>query len=143
MSDIRNQIETAVITKVEALKVGYTTDQNLIIEYGNCIGINTANQKKPYLKVSIVYQDGQQIELSNKPGHRIIGTLVVEACVKAGTGTSAANKLLGHFYPELQMRDDIKPLRTLAARFASKEAASDGWAAEAALIPFWADSIRS
>lgn len=143
MSDTRERIRAAVESKVDALKATFSDNPSLIVEYGNTIGINTADQKKPYLRVSIVYQDGQQIDLSSKPGHRLIGTLVVEACVKAGTGTSAANKLLGHFYPELQMKDNIEPLRTLAARFASKEAASDGWVAEAALIPFWADSIRS
>ncbi len=142
MSNIRELIRIALVTKVESLKATFSS-YPLVIEYANGNVVNTALQKNPYLRVWIVYQDGQQVDLSNKPGHRLMGTLVVEACVKAGTGTSAANKLLGHFYPELQMKDTIKPLRTLAARFASKEAGSDGWATEAALIPFWADSIRS
>ena len=142
MSNIRELIRIALVTKVESLKATFSS-YPLVIEYANGNVVNTALQKNPYLRVWIVYQDGQQIDLSNKPGYRLIGTLVVEACVKAGTGTSAANKLLEHFYPELQMKDTIKPIRTLAARFASKEAGSDGWATEAALIPFWADSIRS
>lgn len=142
MSNIRELIRIALVTKVESLKATFSS-YPLVIEYANGNVVNTALQKNPYLRVWIVYQDGQQVDLSNKPGHRLMGTLVVEACVKAGTGTSAANKLLEHFYPELQMKDTIKPIRTLAARFASKEAGSDGWATEAALIPFWADSIRS
>lgn len=139
MNDIREDIRLAVVAQVEALK-GTFPDYLLLVEYANGLVINTATQVDPYLRVRIVYQDGDQIDLAAKPGHRLIGTLLVEACIKAGTGTSKANKLLSHFYPTLHLSDRMGPLRTRAARFASKDA-KDGWAAEAALIPFWADSL--
>lgn len=139
MSDLREQIRLAVVAKVESLKATFT-DYPLVIEYTNGNVVNTADQVDPYLKVRIVYQDGAQIDLATSPGHRLMGTVVLEACVKQGTGTKAANELLGHFYPAMHMRDTIPPLRTLASRFAPGPT-RDGWAIEAALIPFWADSI--
>ena len=139
MSNLRESVRLALVGKVQALAATFTA-YPLEVEYANGIKVNTALQKNPYLKAWIVYQDGQQVNLSMTPDHRLIGTIVLEACVKEGSGTKAANALLEHFYPAIHMKDTIPPLRTLAARFSSKPA-SDGWAAEAAIIPFWADSI--
>lgn len=139
MSNLRERIRLALTNKVEALKLTFT-DYPLVIEYANGQVVNTATQTQPYLKVKIVYQGGDQINLALDPDHRAIGTIQVEAMVKAGTGTGAANRLLEHFYPALHLSDTMGPIRTRAARFASRDA-KDGWAAEAALIPFWADSI--
>lgn len=139
MSNIREQIRSAVVAQVESLKATFV-NYPLIVEYANGAAVNTAKQTDPYLRVRLVYQDGDQIDLALKPGYRLMGTLIVEACVKAGTGTAKANSLLSHFYPTLHLSDRMGPLRTRAARFASKDA-KDGWAVEAAIIPFWADSL--
>ena len=139
MSNLRELVRTALVAKVETLRSSFTS-YSLKVEYANGEKVNTALQTTPYLRVWIVYQDGDQINLASAPDYRLIGTIVVEARVKEGNGTKAANELLNHFYPAIHMKDTIPPLRTLAARFSSKPA-SDGWAAEAAIIPFWADSI--
>lgn len=139
MSNLRELVRTALVAKVETLRASFTA-YPLKVEYANGEKVNTALQTTPYLRVWIVYQDGDQINLASAPDYRLIGTIVVEARVKEGNGTKAANELLNHFYPAIHMKDTIPPLRTLAARFSSKPA-SDGWATEAALIPFWADSI--
>lgn len=139
MSNIREQIRIAVATKVGMLATTFT-DYPLLIEYTNGQKVNTATQTNPYLKVTVRYQDGQQVDLALQPGHRLIGTLILEACVKEATGTAEANKLLEHFYPALHLTDTMPPLRTMAARFSTKQAVN-GWAAEAALIPFWTDSV--
>ena len=139
MSNLRESVRTALVAKVQNL-ISTFTAYPLKVEYANGNKVNTSLQTDPYLKVWIVYQDGEQTTLGTNPGHRLMGTIVVEACVKEGSGTKLANELLAHFYPALHMKDTIPPLRTLAARFSSKPAV-DGWAAEAALIPFWADSL--
>ncbi len=139
MSDIRERARIAVVNKVEALRASFTV-YPLTVEYANGNVVNTALQTRPYLRVQIRYQDGQQIGLSLTPGHRLLGTIVVEACVKEGSGTRQANELLAHFYPALHMKDSIPPLRTLASRFAPVPL-RDGWTGEAALIPFWVDSL--
>lgn len=139
MSNLRETIRENFVTKVTALAATFP-DYSLKVEFSNGVKVNTALQTDPYLKAWIVYQDGQQVNLSMTPDYRLMGTLVLEACIKEGSGTKAANRLLEHFYPAIHMKDTMAPIRTLAARFSSKPA-SDGWAAEAAIIPFWADSI--
>ena len=139
MSDIRERARTALVTKVEQLRLTFTP-YPLVVEFANGAVVNTARQSHPYLKAGLRYQDGAQIELATNPGHRIMGTIVLEAWVKQGTGTRQANELLAHFYPAIQMRDTLPPLRTAAARFAPAPL-RDGWLAEAALIPFWMDSF--
>ena len=137
--NIREEIRKTVIGKVEALKQTFTP-YTLAIEYTNSKRINLAEQVNPFMRVSIVYQDGSQINLGSNPGHRLMGTIVLEALVKEGSGTGKHNELLGHFYPSMQMSDKLLPLRTQAAAF-SPGGSKDGWFAEAALIPFWADSL--
>lgn len=139
MSDIRERARKALTIKIESLKATFAA-YPLEVEYANGDLINTALQTKPYLKVGIQYQGGRQLELALEPGHRLMGFVVIEACTKEGSGTKMANELLSHFYPALQMRDTIPPLRTMAARFAPVPL-KDGWTGEAALIPFWMDSV--
>lgn len=139
MSNLRESVRQAFVTKVTELASTFTA-YTLKVEFSNGAKVNTSLQTDPYLRAWIVYQDGQQVNLSLTPDYRLMGTLVLEACVKEGSGTKAANQLLEHFYPAIHMKDTFPPIRTLAARFASKPT-SDGWAAEAAIIPFWADSI--
>jgi hypothetical protein len=139
MINVRELGRKAVVSKIESLKVNFT-DYPLVVEYANSVVVNTSTQQNPYLKAHIVYQDGLQTSLGTVPTYRMLGTIVLEACVKEGTGTKQANDLLSYFYPELHLTDTMFPVRTLAARFSSK-AAKDGWAAEAALIPFWIDAI--
>lgn len=139
MATTREQARTALVEKLETLKAGWT-GYDLIIEYPNTVPVNMSEQNKPYLCVSMLFQDGMQIDLSTNPSHRVIGTIVLEAMLKEGSGTRQANELLEYFYPEIHMKDSIPPLRTMAARFASKPA-KNGWIAEAAIIPFWYDSL--
>lgn len=137
-----NPVELARVAftqKIEQLKATFT-DYPLTVEYGNGDAVNVALQTRPYLKASIRYQDGKQIDLAERPGHRLIGTIVLEARVKAGAGTKQANDLLWHFYPALHMSEAMYPLRTLAARL-TPAPVKDGWTAESALIPFWIDSV--
>jgi len=135
----REQVRTALVNKIEALKSTFST-YTLLVEYDNLVTVNRATQSNPFLCVTIVYQDGYQIDLAANPSHRVLGTIVIEANVKEGSGTSRANLLLEHFYPSIHMKDNLPPLRTYAAKFASRSA-KDGWAVQAALIPFWYDSM--
>lgn len=139
MSDIRERARIALITKVEALRANFY-DYPLVIEYANLPVVNLSMQTDPYLRVGLKYADGNQIDLGTDPGHRLLGTIVLEARVKEGMGTGQANSLLAHFYPSIHMKDTLQPLRTRAARFATPPN-KDGWATETALIPFWLDSF--
>ncbi len=131
----------ALYTKVQQLASTWT-EYTLAIEYGNQMSINLASQANPYLCVQLVVMDGQQTSLGYNAMHRVMGNIIVEAKMKEGSGEAQANRLLAHFYPALQMKDNIPPLRTYAARMATKPA-KQGWAAQAAIIPFWFDSAQA
>ena len=139
--NLREEVRKAVVAKITSLQATFTAFP-LDVEYPNAKAVNTSTQSKPYLKVTVKYQDGLQTTLGNDPGHRLIGMLVLEARAKEGTGQSVQNDILHHFYKPLQMKDTIPPLRTLAAKFTSGDP-FEGWVTETAIIPFWVDSIGS
>lgn len=138
MSNLREEVRKALTSKVEMLRLTWP-EFTLLVEYDNFDTVNLATQSDPFLCISMVYQGGFQAALGPAAPTRVMGTLVVEAKVKAGSGTAQANRLLEHFYPALHMTDSMLPLRTFAARFSSAPARS-GWVAQAALIPFWYDA---
>ena len=128
----REQVRQAITTRVELLKNSFTAHA-LVIQYDNANPVNKAVQSLPYLGITIVYMDGKQIGLGPTSEHRPMGTIVV-------AGTSRMNNLLEHFYRGLHKTDSIVPVRTYAARFASKRVPVYGWIAQSALIPFWYDT---
>lgn len=139
MAVTRNDVLEKLRTRVEALKATWV-GLPLAIEYDNLASVNTSTQQHPYLCVSMVFLDGFQIDLSASPGHRVLGSIVIESKAKEGSGNKAQNSLLDHFYRGVHMTDTMTPLRTYAARFSSKPA-FDGWTTQAAIIPFWYDSL--
>lgn len=135
----REQARVALVTKVEALKATWTS-YALVVEYDNKLAANPATQVNPYLKVSTVYMDGWQIDLAKSPKYRLLGVIILEAMVKEGSGQKLANDLLEHFYPSIHLTDQNPPLRTEAVKFKTAKAVN-GWVADAAIIPFWFDSM--
>lgn len=134
----REDVRVALTTKINALKATWAA-YTLIVEYDNRTLVNLATQQNPYLKVSIVYMDGFQVDMAASPTHRVLGTIIVEAFTKEGGGSKMANDLLQHFYPNLQMSDAMPPIRTYAAQFKTGRL-FDGWQPEAVIIPFWYDN---
>lgn len=134
----REDVRKVVTTKLETLRASFT-DYQLVIEYDNLETVNQATQSDPYVVVTFRYLDGYQINLGPSSETRALGTIVLEVFDKYGAGTARQNKVLDHFYRSLHKTDSMQPVRTLAARFASKPVQA-GWAAQAALIPFWYDT---
>jgi hypothetical protein len=135
----REQARVALVTKIEALKATWTA-YPLLVEYDNRLTANAATQVNPYLRVSTTYMDGWQIDLAKNPKHRLLGVIVIEALVKEGAGQKLANDLLEHFYPSIHLTDQNPPLRTEAVKFKTAKVIN-GWVADAAIIPFWFDSM--
>ena len=134
----REDVRKVVTTKIEALRATFP-DYPLVIEYDNLETVNQSTQSNTYLSVTFRYMDGYQVNLGPSSETRALGTIVIEAFDKYGSGTARQNRLLDHFYRGLHKTDSMQPVRTLAARFASKPVQA-GWAAQAALIPFWYDT---
>lgn len=135
----REMARQAITTRIQSLKATFSP-YAVAVEYDNMNTVNRATQSNPFLGVTLVYIDGMQINLGPDSQHRPMGTLVLEAFDKEGAGTARMNALLDHFYRGVQMTDSMAPVRTHAARFASKRTPEQGWIAQSALIPFWYDS---
>lgn len=132
-------VRKAITTKVEALRAELPTPVN--VSYDNRDVTNYELQSVPYVDVSIFWQGGQQMGLSMiQPGHRMQGSIIIEVKAKEGSGMKEANNLLEHFFPRMQMTNDMLPVRTYAARMASRPE-FNGWVGVAAIIPFWVDSF--
>lgn len=127
----------ALVTAIEALRLTYTADTALVIEYDNRIVVDPAQQVKPYLAVQLKFIDGFQVDIANKPLHRLVGQLYLVAWVKDNTGSSTANLLLEHFYKGLQH----KQYGAVRLRMAipTKQAKVLDWVGFPVILPFWTD----
>lgn len=135
----QNNIRQAIVTAVEAAKVGAPV-LPLVIEYDNRIIVDTQTQTLPFLCVNVVFMDAFQADLSNTPIHRFVGQIHLAAAVKAGAGSADALKLLDFFYPQLQ-RKALGIVRTYMAKSAPMTPHL-GWNYYTMLIPFWSDKIE-
>lgn len=132
-----DDIRTKVVTAVEAIKAEYG---QVLVEYYHLKSVDLNLQSDTFLSVRTMLYDGNQINLGRNGGNRIMGTLILEAKYKEGSGNKVACNILEFFYRRLHMTDAHYPLRTQASRFSSRTVVK-GWLAEAAIIPFWCDSI--
>lgn len=133
-----DSIRQSLVTAVEAAKTGFT-DYTLVIEYSNVNKVDTQTQHNPYLMVDTKFTGGEQVNLSNHPTHRWTGMLELTACIKCGQGTAKANKLLDHFYPQLQAKT-FGAVRTYMADF-GRGSEQLGWYRQTLYLPFWCDQI--
>ncbi len=135
----RETARVKIVTACEALRATAPI-ANVVVEYDNNRVVNLATDQSPYVKVWIHYTGGEQIGLGPNGGDRATGSIIVEARQREGTGSSASNKLLSHFYTALQRSDALFPVRTMTARHASPSPV-DGWARVGVAIPFWWDNL--
>ena len=134
----REDVRQAIVTAIEARKASWA-DNTLIVEYDNRELVNRDTHVNPFLCVELLYIDGYQASLFPDPVHRILGTIILTAKVKQGSGSKAANDLLDHFYTAIHLTDTITPIRTHAAKLVRAKSEA-GWVGESAVIPFWYDN---
>ena len=129
----REGFRQAVNVKVEARKALWTA-YPLIIEYDNRLIADTQTQINPFLCVKIEYISGEQVDFGRAPNHRVYGSLVLAAAVKANSGVKQANDLLQHFYPACHLTT-ISGARMWGAQF-EKDKPHLGWVYYPVSIPF-------
>lgn len=141
MTDSLDTYRQQLVAAVEAARLTYTEDCDLVVEYDNRNAVNMKTQEQPFLCVEIEYIRAVQADLSNKPIHKIAGLLILTAKVREGAGTSKAYQLLEHFYTALQFRvigscrvemsDIVKPNRL------------GGWWGVSAVLPFRVNKVTA
>jgi hypothetical protein len=129
-----------LVTEIELHKASFT-DYSVVVEYDNRTIVDTQLQKNSFLSAEIMYIDGYQADLSNKPVHRIIGMLVLTAKTREGAGTAEGYKLLEHFYTRLQWKVVGKVRLDMAKMVRPR--LLNGWWGVSATIPFHINKFPS
>jgi hypothetical protein len=129
----------SIATEIERAKTAWT-EYTLLVEYPNRDPINLATQTNPFLKVDIVFMDGEQLDLGDRPLTRNWGQIILAAGGKFGTGQVPLLKLLRHFRPYLQLRDNLGSVRTAVAK-PQNARTHLGWHYEIESISFWLDEV--
>ena len=138
MTVTREQAREAIASKVLALEATWTT-YSLVVDYDNRNLVNYGTQSSPFLSVEILFIDGYQTDLGPAGAQRVLGSIILTARVKSGSGVKQANELLEHFYPSMHKTDAMAPVRTFVAKF-TRAHPDRGWVGESVVIPFWYDN---
>jgi hypothetical protein len=122
-----------LVTEIEKHRESFSR-YPLEVEYDNRSSVDMQSQTNPFLSVEVMYIDGYQADLSNKPVHRIVGMLVLTAKTREGMGSSEGYRLLEHFYPKVQWQV-LGGVRLDMAKMVRPRLVN-GWWAVSATIPF-------
>lgn len=108
-------IQQTIRTEVERARAAWVA-YPLLVDYENREDVDLSKVTEAYLAVDIVYREGQQLSLGVSPLVADRGQIMLMAGAKVGTGTAKQMKLLDHFRPYLQLRDNLGEVRTHAAQ---------------------------
>lgn len=129
----------SVVAAVEAIKSSIPGTP--VIEYDNRIIIDTQTQTLPFMMVKLIYADGRQANLAEKPIHRLEGHIQVSAAAKEGDGTALIGSMVDYVMGQLQGKQ-FGAVRTRYGR-PTPIAPHLGWVYFTVLIPFWVDAQTS
>mgnify|MGYP000852429071 FL=1 len=127
--------QQAIRTEIERARAAWSA-YPLLVDYENREDIDLSKVTEAYLTVDIVYREGQQLSLGLNPLVADRGQIMVAAGAKAGTGTAKQMRLLDHFRPYLQLRDNLGEVRTHAAQ-AYPGVAARGFYFIPMVVGFW------
>lgn len=111
----------------------------LLVDYENKSQIDLSKVLRGYLIVDIVYRSGDQMDLGDRPTKRNRGQIMLAAGAKEGNGTAEQVKLLDHFEPYLQLRDNLGIVRTHAAQ-RYPASSRNGFYYLPLVVGFWSDA---
>lgn len=127
----------ALVAEIVRAKTAWT-EYTLAVEYDNMTKIDLAKQVKPYLLVQVRWSRSVQQDLGPRPNTTDYGSILLSAGVKQGQDVTQLLKLLQHFRPYLQLRDNLGAnVHTHAASMHDGRLATDGFYYESMSIPFW------
>lgn len=135
----RNDVRVKAVSRLQARAATFAKFP-IVIEYDNRKLVDLTTQTKPYVKFSMVYQDGEQASLGKGVTRRVMGTMVIAVLSREGSGVEDGDAVLDHLWRHMSQTDEMLPLRTYAARFSSSPSML-GWVSQAALVPFWYETL--
>lgn len=99
----RDAARAVILGAIRDAAAAWTT-YPLVVEYPNLPDIDQANQNTPYLKVAIVYRDGEQMDLGENPLIRLTGQIILAVAARQGTGTSKTETLVDFISRRLERK---------------------------------------
>lgn len=131
----------AIVTEIERARDAWAS-WPLQVEYENRDLVDLSKVTKSYVSVDIVWSRSSQMDLSNRPKVFDYGTILLAAGTKQGKGSADLLKLLDHFRPYLQLRDNIGGgVRTHEGHIQKPYPAADGFYYHPMSVPFWIENI--
>lgn len=133
-------IRVAVTRKLEAALAALVSVPNFKLKYENRETIDMSTQKDPFACVEIILTDTYQASLGVQQKHkRYMGTVYLEICVLAGTGTSSPNIIADHFCEFLEIAS-FEGVNTMAGSIGNGRV-EKGWYKLPMGVPFWSDKF--
>lgn len=112
----------------------------LEVDFENQSVIDLAGKVDPYLMMDVVFRDGEQLDMGDRPLQRLDGQVMLAVGVKEGLGTLAASRVLDFVYPYLQLRSTLaNGVQTAQVRPGAPKRAN-GFYYITAMIYFWRDA---
>lgn len=95
------------------------------VEYENHTQINPASQTRPFVLLDIVYLDGDQKDLSDKPLIGTMGQIYITVAVQQFTGTRFAEELRDFLAPYFELKNWAEGVTAVAEP--QKDRLLNGW----------------
>lgn len=123
-----------IMTVVQQIVTDWTT-YTLLVETDNREAIDQGAQTNPYLKVSIVDLQAEQMDLGAQPFKVQYSQILLSVCVKSGAGTLAGKQLLDFIAPYFDLKDFTTVRCHEFEAVKAKKVA--GWWEMPAVVNFW------
>lgn len=131
----------AIFTEVERARAAWTA-YTLQVEYENRDRVDLSKVTKSYACLDILWARASQMDLGLRPKVNDYGTILLTVGTKQGNGSTDLLKLLDHFRPYLQLRDNIGGgVRTQEGHIQKPYPAADGFYYYPLSVPFWVENV--
>lgn len=137
----REAARVDITTAMEAANTAWNGihGYKITVDWENKDLVDFASEPHPYAALDIVYYDGEQLDLSNKPLARMRGHIALMVCVKNGLGTSEANKIMDFFSKALHYKDfDLVHTHVQSPQ---PSVPRNGWWCLVTMIDFWYNEL--
>lgn len=122
------------------LKTGMdATYASVPVVYENHTAVDLATQASPYVRLAIVFNDGQQVSIESTPLARYRGAIYLAVYCKQGQGTKTALQILGYLAGLFKAVKFGGVQTYVGVPMPGVE--MDGWYYEAVRLPFYFDDL--
>lgn len=133
------EARAAIMAVVAQMQIDHTA-YPLVVETSNRDVVDQALQVKPYLKVTVAFMGGDQMDMADKPRIKQHGQVLLCAVAKGGSGEAEALELLDFITPYF----DLARLGSIECHACTAVDAKEdkGWWHAPAIVDFYYTRIK-